>query len=204
MQQTAIETSKQVQRPTDMFDKAKNFLIQKNMVVITGIQESGKTFLAKSLANDLQENGKMMDSSMICSINELQWGISKDIDIYIIDEIFYELQLYENFNETLVALNEFLSNAGETYCIITIPSFTWKNHLDEFDASLYKVNVNLDEREDSEKSMILQSLKAQYGVSSEQTEKLNELDNDLLGTSLDCIGFPALFHGCTNSQALKK
>lgn len=28
MQQTAIEKSKQVQRPTGMFDKAKSFLIQ--------------------------------------------------------------------------------------------------------------------------------------------------------------------------------
>lgn len=161
------------------------------MAVITGVQGSGKTFLAKSLVKDLQKDGKLMDSSLICSINELQWGTSKEIDIYIIDELFYELQLNENFKKTLLALNEFLRNAGETYCIITIPSFTWKNHLDEFDASFYNVHVNLDEREDGEKAMILKSLKAQYSVSSEQTEKLNELDNDLLVTSLDCIGFPA-------------
>lgn len=100
MQQTATETSKQVQRPRDMFDKAKNFLIKKRMVVITGVQGSGKTFLAKSLANDLQEDGKIMNRSTICSINELQWGTSEKIDIYIIDEIFYELQLYEKFKET--------------------------------------------------------------------------------------------------------
>lgn len=203
MQQIAIEKSKQVQRPTDMFDKAKHFLIQKKKVVITGVQGSGKTFLARSLVKDLQKDGEM-NSSLICSINEIQWGTCKEIDIYIIDELFYELQLNENFKKTLKALNEFLSNAEETFCIITIPSFTWKNHMDEFDASFYKVHVNLDEREDSEKSMILQSLKAQYGVSSEQTEKLNELDNDLLVTSLDCIGFPAFVSWMYKQPSVEK
>lgn len=41
------------------------------------------------------------------------------------------------------------------YCIIIILLFIWKNYVDEFDVSFYKVYVNLDEREDSEKLMIL-------------------------------------------------
>lgn len=204
MQQTATETSKQVQRPRDMFDKAKNFLIKKRMVVITGVQGSGKTFLAKSLANDLQEDGKIMNRSTICSINELQWGTSEKIDIYIIDEIFYELQLYEKFKETLIALNDFLSVVGKTHCIITIPSFTWKYHIDEFDASFYNVHVDLDERGDREKLMILQSLKAKYDVSCEQTKELIELENDLLVTSLDCIGFPAFVSWMYKQQSVEK
>lgn len=204
MQQTATETSKQVQRPRDMFDKAKNFLNKKRMVVITGVQGSGKTFLAKSLANDLQEDGKIMNCSTICSINELQWGTSEKIDIYIIDEIFYELQLYEKFKETLKALNDFLSVVGKTHCIITIPSFTWKYHIDEFDASFYNVHVDLDGRGDSEKLMILQSLKAKYDVSCEQTKELIELENDLLVTSLDCIGFPAFVSWMYKQQSVEK
>lgn len=206
MQQTATETSKQVQRPRDMFDKAKNFLNKKRMVVITGVQGSGKTFLAKSLANDLQEDGKIINRSTICSINELQWGTSEKKDIYIIDEIFYELQLYEKIKETLIALNDFLSIVGKTHCtcIITIPSFTWKYHIEEFDASFYNVHVDLDERGDSEKFMILQSLKAKYDVSCIQTKKLIELENDLLVTSLDCIGFPAFVSWMYKQQSVEK
>lgn len=39
---------------------------------------------------------------------------------------------------------------------------------------------------------ILQSLKAKCHLSREVSEKLSELQNDLLVTSFACIGFPAL------------
>lgn len=190
--ETATETSYTVEGPTKSFDQAKNLLIQKRMVVITGVQGSGKTFLAKSLVHDLQKDGKIEKSILICSLKGLLWGPCEQIDMYIIDDIFYELQLYENFKNTLEALSDFLSNTGKKHFIITIPSYTWVNHCYEFDAKFDQVLVDLDKREEREKSTILHSIKAQYDFTNEQSEKLIELQNNLLVTSCKCIGFPAL------------
>lgn len=75
----------------------------------------------------------MKDIVFIISLNQLYWGPSeKKPDIYILDDIFYELQLYEKFKETLSALNEFLDRVGYIYLIITIPSYTWVYHCYEF------------------------------------------------------------------------
>lgn len=174
------------------------------MVVITGVQGSGKTFLVKSLVNSLQKDGKIKDSVFICSLNQLLWGPIEEIDIYIIEDIFYELQLNERFKETLEALNEFLNNARNTHLIITIPSYTWVNHSFDFSAIFYEVHVDLDKRKENEKFTILESIKAQYDFTDEQSEKLSELQNDLLVTSLACIGFPALVSWMCKQISLEK
>lgn len=75
--------------------------------MITGVQGSGETFLARTLVNDLQKDGKMKDIVLICTLNQLHWEKSIKTDICIIDDIFYELQLDKEFQETLEALNEF-------------------------------------------------------------------------------------------------
>eukprot|EP00105_Crassostrea_gigas_P016640 XP_011434101.1 PREDICTED: uncharacterized protein LOC105333010 isoform X3 [Crassostrea gigas] len=204
MQGTPIETTNRAQRPKNVFDKAKNFLTKEGMVVITGVQGSGKTFLAKSLVDDLYMDGNIKKSSVICSLSELYFGASDKIDIYIIDDIFYELQLYEKFKETLEALNEFLDRAEKTPVIITIPSYTWVCNENEFDNKFYKVHVDLDEREESEKLTMLNTLKTKYDVSSEQTEKVIGLQNDLLVTSHTCIGFPAFVSWIFKQTSIEK
>lgn len=204
MQNTGTETPNTVKVPTSLFHKAKNFLIQKKMVVITGVQGSGKTFIAKSLVNGLQKHGMKMDSIWICNLDQLNQTPSGKEDVFIIDDIFFELQLYEKFKETLDALNQFLGSAKETYIIITMPSYTWANHCYEFDPKIYKVHVDLDKREENEKLTILQFLKAQYHVSSEVSAKLSELQNDLLVASFACIGFPALVSWMCKQPSVEK
>lgn len=205
LQSSATKTLPKVKEQTNSFDQAKHFLIQKGMVAITGVQGSGKTFLAKSLVNSLQKDGKIKDSVLICSLNQLHWGPSEEIDIYIIDDIFYELQLYEKFKETLKALNEFLDRAGNIKLIITIPSYTWVNHCYEFEAKFLKVFVDLEKRELNEKITILKSIKAQHDLTNDQSKKLNELQQiDLLVTSLECIGFPALVSWMCKQPSLEK
>lgn len=203
MQETTKETARIEEKPACLFDQAKTFLIQKKMVVITGVPGSGKTFLAKSLVNELQKNGYEMKTVLICNLDQLQQVHSGNLDqlqrgpgeqekIYIIDDIFHELQKHDKFAETLTALNEFLSHAGETYFIITIPSCTWVNNCDEFDYKFFKVQVNLDERDKGEKLAIIQSLQTQYDLSNDQLANLNKLKNEILSSSFACIGFPAL------------
>lgn len=203
MQETTRETARIEEKPACLFDQAKMFLIQKKMVVITGVPGSGKTYLAKSLVNELQKNGYKMKSVLICNLDQLQQVHSGNVDqlqrgpgeqekIYIIDDIFHELQTHDTFAETLTALNEFLSHAGETYFIITIPSCTWMNNCEYFDSMFYKVQVNLDERDKSEKLAILQSLQTQYDLPKDQLANLNGSKNEILLSSFTYIGFPAL------------
>lgn len=203
MQETTKETARKEEKPACLFDQAKMFLIQKKMVVITGVPGSGKTFLAKSLVTELQKNGYKMKSVLICNLDQLQQIHSGNVDqlqrepgeqvnIYIIDDIFHELQKHEKFKETLTALNEFLSHAEETYFIITIPSCTWAYNCDEFDLKFYNVQINLDKRDKSEKLAILQSLQTQNDLSNDQLANLNELTYEILSSSFACIGFPAL------------
>lgn len=204
MQGPASETLNTVKELSNSFEKAKNFLIRKRMVVITGVQGSGKTFLAKSLANVLQNDGKILESNWMCNLNHLHKEPSGKADIIIIDNIFFELQSYEKFKETFDALDQFLNSVGEAYLIITIPSYTWAIHCYEFDTKFYKVHVDLDKREEIEKLSILQSLKTQYDLSSEQLKKLCELQNDLLVTSLDYLGFPALVSWMCKQRSVEK
>lgn len=203
MQKTTKETARKEEKPACLFDQAKKFLIKNKMVVITGFPGSGKTFLAKSLVNELQKNGYKMRSVLICNLDQLQQAHSGNVDqlqrgpgdkvnIYIIDDIFHELQNHDEIKKTLTALNEFLSHAEETYFIITIPSCTWTNNGEVFDPMFYKVEVNLDKRDKSEKLAILQTLQTQNNLSNDQLANLNKLKNEILLSSFACIGFPAL------------
>lgn len=218
MHETTRETARIEEKQACLFDRAKMFLIQKKMVVITGVPGSGKTFLAKSLVNELHKNGYKMKSVLICNLDQLQQvhsgnedqlqrGPGEQVKIYIIDDIFHELQKHAKFAETLTALNEFLSHAGDTYFIITIPSCTWMNNCDEFDYKFFKVQINLDKRDDSEKLAILQSLQTQHDLSNDQVAKLNELKKEILLSSFACIGFPTLVSWMfkqTNVEQLEK
>lgn len=149
-------------------------------------------------------DGNIKESFKICSLSQLYFGASDKIDIYIIDDIFYELQLYEKFKETLEALNEFRKSAEKTPLIITIPSYTWKCYEDEFESKFYNVKVDLGDRKEDEKLTILESIRAQYDVSKKQTKKLIELQNDLLVTSHACIGFPAFVSWMYKQPSIEK
>lgn len=181
------------------------------MVVITGIQGSGKTFLAKSLVTYLNRNGGEMKSIWISNIKLLknQTKSIGEFDIYVFDGIFYELQMKEKFEETLKAFNKYLYSTKRPYLILTIPSYIWQKHTRcfEFEAKLGEVRIDLDKRSESEKRTLLTILMNRYDVPRGQAKNICELQNDLLKEASNSIGFPALIsYMCKqpNGTELKK
>lgn len=163
--------------------------------MITGVQGSGKTFLAKSLVSDLQRNGHILKSTWISNFSQLREETetpSTKEDIFIFDEVFYELQIKETFKETLNALKKIVAENQKPYVILTVPSYNWEKNSTEFKANFDWAHINLDERDKREKRVILQSLLKRYDVPGEQANVICKLESDLLKAHFNSIGFPAL------------
>lgn len=193
--QKPIESSDKIKKQTRSFKTAKNILSIKETIVITGVQGSGKTFLAKSLVSDLESNGNILRSTWISNISQLSEETEKHRskeDIFIFDDVFYELQTDQKFTKTFQAINEFMAGTEKPYVIVTIPSYIWKNHSKELKAYFDWVHINLDKRDNSEKRVILQSLLSRYDIPGEQADTICKLENDLLKFTSNSIGFPAI------------
>lgn len=189
------ESENKIEKQTKSFKEAKDILSVKRTIVITGVQGSGKTFLAKSLVSNLQGNGHILKSTWISNFSQLmeetETPLTKE-DIFIFDEVFYELQIKETFKETLNALKKIVAENQKPYVIITVPSYNWEKNSTEFKANFDWVHINLDERDKREKRVILQSLLKRYDVPGEQANVICKLESDLLKAHFNSIGFPAL------------
>ena len=84
------------------FHQAINILDNHNRILITGVQSAGKTYLAKSLVAELGKKGKKLAKVCISYLAQLSTKQNEPTgeDIYILDEIFYELQTKSNVMET--------------------------------------------------------------------------------------------------------
>lgn len=187
----------QGRKKTSSFNQAKEFLSKEKHVVITGVQGSGKTFLANRLIDDLKKNKNIIKVAWISNqiqLSQEQKGQIRRTHIYVFDGIFYELQTYRKFKDTLKDLEFFLESTEKPYLIITSPSFIWLNHAksDGFKERFREVNVDLDNRNESEKQEILKSLMKKFTVCKEKKSRLHDLQEPLLKNVSACIGFPAL------------
>lgn len=167
------------------------------MVVITGVQGSGKTFLAKSLVTNLKKNGTETKSVWISNTVDLlkyQTKAIGEFDIYVFDGIFYELQIDKHFEETITVLKKYSKSTKNPYFIFTIPSYIWRKHsrCKEFETWLGEVRVDLDKRNESEKRTILTILMKRYDVSKKLAVIICKCIGDLLKFTSNSIGFPAL------------
>lgn len=206
------DTSNKEKEQSKSFTQARKHLDQKGMVVITGVQGSGKTFLAKELVTDLKKNGTEMKSIWISNIFELlknQTQSKENIDIYVFDGMFYELQIDKKVEETIKALKQYSNNSGNSYHIFTVPSYIWQKHslCNEFKSWLGEVRVDLDKRSKSENRNILKYLINRYGLPGEQADVICKLESHLLEFTSNSIGFPALISWVckqSNEEEVKK
>lgn len=180
--------------------RAKEFLRNKRKVLIIGVQGSGKTFLAKSLVNDLTKNGRKPESIWISHYSELRQEQSEtieNVDIVVFDGIFYELQMERKLKDTIKDLKKIIDNIKKPYVIVTSPSYIWQNNasineLNELKARFSDVQVDLDKRDQRGKRCILKSLMKRCNVTEKEAGILCELEGLLLKYDSKCIGFPAL------------
>lgn len=190
------DKSNKVEKLTESLNQAKDLLTKKKCVVITGVQGSGKTFLVERLINDLKKNRSKIKEAWISNLTALRQEIklSTGKDIYVFDGIFYELQSYQRFRDTVNDLKIFLQKNEKCCLILTCPSNIWKNHADKYKlrSMFIEMILDLDKRNVDEKQDILKSLMKRYSVSGEKADRLYNLQKDLLKNDYKYIGFPAL------------
>lgn len=200
------ETSQKTKDPTRSFNQAKEILSKKKRAVITGVQGSGKTFLANRLVNDLMKHESTIKITWISDITELYQVPRESItemSIYVFDELFYELQTEKKLKDTVKGLEKFLKKDEKPYIILTCPTYIWQKlaRSEGFQPRFSDMHIDLDKINESEKRAILKSLMKRYNVSKEEAQNLCKLEKKLLKRVSTNIGVPGLISWvCTQSS----
>lgn len=165
--------------------------------MITGVQGSGKTFLAASLVNDLDKRKLITKITWISNLTELYQGHKESItemSAYVFDDLFYELQTEQKLKETVKELEKFLQKDAKPYIILTCPTYIWQKlaSREGFQPRFSDMHVDLDKINESEKRAVLKSLIKRYILSKGEAEKLCKSQNKLLKRVSTDIGFPGL------------
>ncbi|XP_061175928.1 uncharacterized protein LOC133184869 [Saccostrea echinata] len=143
----------------DTYFRAKSCLASKRFVVLRGVQGSGKTYLAKNLADNINQL-----TITQCQVHWVHDVLENEIPkitsniLLVFDDIFYELQSKDEFQESIKMLEELFKkvySSESLYVIVTIPTYAWKTHSDQYqNKTCLSYYVDLDTLSNEEKTEI--------------------------------------------------
>ncbi|XP_062594043.1 uncharacterized protein LOC134255526 [Saccostrea cucullata] len=143
----------------DTYTRAGSCLATKRFVVLRGVHGSGKTYLAKQLADNINQISKTK-----CQV---QWiydvfenGIPRLTNkaLFVLDDIFYELQSKDEIQKTIKIVEDLSQDAcmsKDLYVIVTIPTLVWKIQSEHFqNKTCFNHYVDLDDLRTEERTEI--------------------------------------------------
>ncbi|XP_062606347.1 uncharacterized protein LOC134268165 [Saccostrea cucullata] len=144
----------------DTYTRAGNCLTLKRFVVLRGVQGSGKTYLAKKLAGNINQISKTE-----CQVHWLNDVLENKIPslttktLIVLDDIFYELQSEDEIQTVIKEVEELYDNVCSSkslFTIMTIPTLVWKRNSDNFqNKRCLRIYVDLDTLSTEERMDIL-------------------------------------------------
>lgn len=135
------------------YTQAQNYLQTTHSVVLIGVEGSGRTYLAKQLA----ENMKKYETCWIKHNLEFERDTrSSERKLFILDDMFYVLQTEDEVKNVASKVEKLYQTAQSSYIIVTVPSYIWKKYSDTFsDKESFKSHVDLNTLSEEERNCIL-------------------------------------------------
>ncbi|XP_061186977.1 uncharacterized protein LOC133195124 [Saccostrea echinata] len=137
------------------YSRAQRALRTERFVVITGIQGSGKTFLAKRLCNEWFQEEKC-----IWITDPQHFQILLDFNsVFVLDDLFHELQSEDQVREMKANIDKLYENVvvkRNGKIILTVTSLILRRLVSVFEERKYKNIIDLDELSKEDREDILQ------------------------------------------------
>lgn len=88
---------------------------------------------------------------------------TEEVDIYVFEGLFYELQVEQKFKKNIGNLKEIINSNKTSYLIITCPTYIWQKNvsINELETMLSDVRVDLAQINEKEKRGVFMSFMKQ-------------------------------------------
>lgn len=135
------------------YTQAQHYLETNHFVALIGIEGSGRTHLAKQLAENMKKYATCWTSD---SQDFERDTYSSDRKLFILDDVFYVLQNEDEVKTVASKVEKLYQTAQSSYIIVTVPSYIWKRYSDTFsDKESFKSHVDLNTLSEEERNGIL-------------------------------------------------
>ncbi|XP_061175930.1 uncharacterized protein LOC133184871 [Saccostrea echinata] len=188
--------------PVDTIPAALNCLDTNRFVVLKGISGSGKTYVAKNIAESIEGKNRLQ-TKWVNDTDEIKHLSFKSKKMMLIlDDIFYELQPKAEVNTTISIVNDLIStvrNSKDLYVIVTVPSYVLNKHSESLNEDDFLNSiVDLDTLSKAEREDILNHhlkkncIKDEENALSGELYMRNRVKSTIVDTAkCDLIGYPS-------------